>query len=430
MMAATLMTLATPMTTPSMVRNARVFWLASVASATPRLSFHSARVMLLSLHRQNHAELRIAADHSRVSLRRFCERIFFDHRTHPAQLRETQRVLGIRRCSRGPSLNASASGNELNRCDLDGIHRRAHHQQPAIHSQPVDQLRPGFGPWRRRQDHLCSAQLLQLLCCVRRFAINVPARAGFLCQRRVSRPASDGRDLVAKLARELNSQMTQPADPQHSHEIAGERAAVPQGVVSGDSGAEKRRCFRGVEAFRNRGQRLHRGHHIFLVPAVKADTRYFQICAVAEIPPAARQALSVLTAMPAHSHALALLPFGYTGAQLVDHPHDFVSRNTGVLNPRPSPFFDEHVAVTDPAGLYFDAHVSRAWLRHLSLDDLEISSWFANLYCLHWCYRHSCCCHVDLRLESWCTTLGCCPVATGHRISAAPASAPVPSAPR
>ena len=77
----------------------------------------------------------------------------------------------------------------------------------------------------------------------------------------------------------------------------------------------------------------------------------FQICAVAEIPPAARQALSVLTAMPAHSHALALLPFGYTGAQLVDHPHDFVSRNTGVLNPRPSSFFDEHVAVTDAAGL-------------------------------------------------------------------------------
>src|SRR2546426_4088379 len=37
-----------------------------------------------------------------------------------------------------------------------------------------------------------------------------------------------------------------------------ERAAVPQGVVSGDSGAEKRRCFRSVEAFRNRGQRLHR----------------------------------------------------------------------------------------------------------------------------------------------------------------------------
>src|SRR3989454_10062503 len=131
----------------------------------------------------------------------------------------------------------------------------------------------------------------------------------------------------------------------------------------------------------------------------------FQIAAVAETPPAARQALSVLTAMPAHSHALALLPFGYTGAQLVDHPHDFVSRNTGVLNPRPSSFFDEHVAVTDAAGLRFDAHVSRAWLRHLSLDDLEISSCFGNLRHLHWCYRHSCCCHVDLRLESWRTTL-------------------------
>jgi hypothetical protein len=41
-----------------------------------------------NLHRQNHAELCIAAHHSRVSLCRFCERVFFDHRTYPAQLRE------------------------------------------------------------------------------------------------------------------------------------------------------------------------------------------------------------------------------------------------------------------------------------------------------------------------------------------------------
>src|SRR2546427_755206 len=76
----------------------------------------------------------------------------------------------------------------------------------------------------------------------------------------------------------------------------------------------------------------------------------FQISAVAEIPPAARQALSVLTAMPAHSRALALLPFGYTGAQLVDHPHDFVPRNTGVLNPRPSSFFDELTGISFDGG--------------------------------------------------------------------------------
>src|SRR5260370_29292981 len=180
---------------------------------------------------------------------------------------------------------------------------------------------------------------------------------------------------------------------------------MPQGLVVVDPGAERWRCFGGFQAFGNRGRRPHGCPNVFLVPAVKADTRYFQTGAVAEIPPAARQALSVLTAMPAHSHALALLPFGYTRAQLVDHPHDFVARNTWVLNPRPSSFFDEHVAVTDATGPHFDAHVSRAWLRPLSLDDLEISSWFGNLHHLHWRYRHSCCCHVGLRLESWRTTL-------------------------
>src|SRR5712692_3119364 len=44
MMAATLITLATPITTPSAVKKARSFWLAMVAIATPSDSLHSTRV--------------------------------------------------------------------------------------------------------------------------------------------------------------------------------------------------------------------------------------------------------------------------------------------------------------------------------------------------------------------------------------------------
>jgi len=44
MIAATLITLAIPITTPNMVRKERSFWLPIVPSATSRLSFHSARV--------------------------------------------------------------------------------------------------------------------------------------------------------------------------------------------------------------------------------------------------------------------------------------------------------------------------------------------------------------------------------------------------
>ena len=58
-------------------------------------------------HRQDDAELRVAAHHSRVSLGRFFERIGFNHGTHAGQFGEAQRVFGIGRCSRGPALNAS-----------------------------------------------------------------------------------------------------------------------------------------------------------------------------------------------------------------------------------------------------------------------------------------------------------------------------------
>src|SRR5215467_14615683 len=74
-------------------------------------------------HRQNYAELCVAAHHACVSLARFFERICFNHGTHPGQFGEAQSVLGIGRCSRGPALNGSSSKNELCWCDLNGIER-------------------------------------------------------------------------------------------------------------------------------------------------------------------------------------------------------------------------------------------------------------------------------------------------------------------
>ena len=97
--------------------------------------------------------------------------------------------------------------------------------------RPSNQLGHRFRAWGCRENDLCAAQFLQCLCCVRRFAIDVHARSEFLCERRVFRPAPDRRDLIAKLVRELNSEVTQTADTQHRHKVAGHGAAVPQRVV-------------------------------------------------------------------------------------------------------------------------------------------------------------------------------------------------------
>jgi hypothetical protein len=72
-------------------------------------------------HRENDAELRLAAHHPRVAFRRFFERISFNHGTHTCKFGEVQGVFGIRRCSRGPALKALTSADELDRCDLNRI---------------------------------------------------------------------------------------------------------------------------------------------------------------------------------------------------------------------------------------------------------------------------------------------------------------------
>src|SRR5215472_13475312 len=72
-------------------------------------------------HCQNDTELRLAAKHALVCLGGFFERTGFNHGTHAGELGKAQRVLGIRWCSRCPTLNRSTSHDELNRCDIDGL---------------------------------------------------------------------------------------------------------------------------------------------------------------------------------------------------------------------------------------------------------------------------------------------------------------------
>ena len=102
--------------------------------------------------------------------------------------------------------------------------------------------------------------------------------------------------------------------------------------------------------------------------------------------------------MPAHADTLSLLPRGNARAQFIDDTRDFMSWNARILNAGPLAFFCEHVAVADAAGLYLDAHLPRARLRNLALDDLEIGSRFRNLRHFHWRDCDFCSCHVCLLL--------------------------------
>src|SRR6266581_376150 len=101
-------------------------------------------------HRQNDAELCVAAHHSRVALGRFFERVGFDHRTHAGQLGESKRVLGICRRSGSPTLNRPISKNELWRCDFNGVKSCTDHHELPVRPQAVDQFGHCLRVWGRR----------------------------------------------------------------------------------------------------------------------------------------------------------------------------------------------------------------------------------------------------------------------------------------
>ena len=86
-------------------------------------------------------------------------------------------------------------------------------------------------------------RFLQLLGRVRCLAVDVDVRSEFLGEGGVFRATPDGRYLVPKLIRVLNSEMTQAADALHSDKIARKRSAVAQCIVGSNSSAEQWRRF-------------------------------------------------------------------------------------------------------------------------------------------------------------------------------------------
>ncbi len=93
--------------------------------------------------------------------------------------------------------------------------------------------------------------------------------------------------------------------------------------------------------------------------------------------------MTAVTAMPTNAHALARFPLGYARTDGIHGPDDFMAGNARILQPRPMPFFDEGIAMTDAARLHFDPHEPRACLGNFTFNDLERSVGAGDLGCAH-----------------------------------------------
>src|SRR5262245_45996681 len=100
-----------------------------------------------------------------------------------------------------------------------------------------------------------------------------------------------------------------------------------------------------------------------------------------------------MATVPPYANAIAFLPGPGSRSQSIKAAGNFVARHTRKLQARPEPFFYQHVAVADPAGFHFYAHLPRPWFGNIAFNQLKIAGCFANLGHFHRSYGYSCRCH-------------------------------------
>src|SRR5713226_5791858 len=135
----------------------------------------------------------------------------------------------------------------------------------------------------------------------------------------------------------------------------------------------KQRCgFGGVEGVWHLRQCFNGSDHVLLVATIETEAGDFLLSAIAEIAAPAVEAGAVVSAVPAHADALALLPTGDAGAEFGDDAGNFVAGGTRVGQAGPEPVSYKGVAEADAAGLHADADLAGAGLGDFALLELEV----------------------------------------------------------
>src|SRR5215467_12268168 len=336
-------------------------------------------------HDEDRAKARAPADHLLVGLRGLLQRIALDHRANPGEQAERQGVLGVLRGAGRPAMNGAAGQDDLERADGQRLRRCPDNDELPTGREAVYQGRDGLGVRSRGQDHARATELLQSLRRSAHRAVDVIVRTQLPNERVLVGATADGRRAEAHLAGALDAEMAEAADALHGDQIAWSRSRVAQGIVDGHPGAEQWGRLRARQIVGHRGNRLGGGDHVLGVAAVEAERGDLLEAAEDEVAAAARITREAVSAVPADTNALARLPDFDVGAHDVDTPRDLVPWDARVREPGPEPVLDEHVAVTDAAGLDLDAHMMTLRVGNRTLHELEVTARLSHLHRLHGC---------------------------------------------
>src|SRR5205823_9820098 len=153
-------------------------------------------------------------------------------------------------------------------------------------------------------------------------------------QRLLVLSARDRHRVKPHLRRELNTEMTKPADPKYADEITGSRAAVTQCVERCDSRAHQWRGLNGVQIVRHRRERFRRCDHVFGITAIERDSRRKQFhLAGKEIAAPTRIAMSAMRSVPPNAHPLPRFPIRNVAPDGINHADHLMAGNPRILDP-------------------------------------------------------------------------------------------------
>src|SRR5262249_16441516 len=131
-------------------------------------------------------------------------------------------------------------------------------------------------------------------------------------------------------------------------------------------------CFHLAHSLRNARQGLLACHHVLGIAPIASKASDLLPLAIDEIAFPATITGETVSAVPAHADALAVLPGGDTGANLVDAPHYLMTGDAGVRDAGPETVLDQVIAVANAARFDLDADLIRSRLGKRPLHRFEV----------------------------------------------------------
>src|ERR1051325_3202464 len=208
-------------------------------------------------------------------------------------------------------------------------------------------------------------------------------RTKLLCQLLLIVTTVDCYGFKTHLSCVLHAKVAQPTNTMNRHQISSASTGVAQSVVNGDPCTHEWSGFLCWNLGRNSCERRGRCNHVLGISTIEVKASYLSVDTHREVATMTLLTNKAMAAVPANPDTLTHIPRFHTLAHGIDATRNFMTRHARILKSWPDAIFDQDIAMANTTRFHFHTHLSGCWFRHVTLDELPLSTCFANLCCSH-----------------------------------------------